>query len=727
MRRLHLLLLGILSFCTTLGVDFFRAAIAVALCGSLSFSSLTCNGYLTTVESMYTAKAATDFSLSGQEIAIPPIIREAPIDLQGALADDFVVARQTPYSSGRNEVLIVSPSTGTEQRFEISLPTVSSFRFYEASFAKVTIDDPSRVISGEGSLSPTQVQAMLESFTINFDSNNLASKVTLADGSQAEFSESEAVIRSADGQVIERVSLSSNALLESRDVAFVKDLGGAIAQASPGCEGSIRDQIYTSGRDAGSKSNVLRNAKSDEGKAFAWAMTFGKRALEDSLVATSRNQTLQEVACKPPVQCNQPQRYEGGSEIRTDLFQLPSCANSIASLEYEFYTIPDRLELYNEGQIVFSVGPAPGTGKKAIENLPRGAQYLGVKLIGNENEDTRWWYTISCSPNVSEEETTELRIENGPDTYVAGYSPCNSQKRSAPSHRRLLSQNYSNTVGQSMSINRVRPQGLIDTLTVDSVSRGNDLSEVNIPTYYDDFRITVEMPDDFTERDLFKDMQRGLDVAGRGAGCSDFRDLGSFSLWRRANGSNGYGSTSPVGDSICGADPEEVFSSSQTANIGDIYSIDIFGPDNGNVMVTDLYESEVASYFRYTTLYGGSAIRNLDFDRRGHHPNRGAREYGFEKNSDRSVTFYVRGVDQWYSDTASFGNDVYSGIFEGENEFVTAQQKFWLSFLRGIGARVEDLGGCVLIEADFNEHIEVGLPNCFESGGYPFLERTTIP
>jgi hypothetical protein len=82
----------------------------------------------------------------GEEIAVPPIIREAPIDLQNALPDDFVVSRQTPYSSGRNEVLIVSPSTGTEQRFEINLPGSSRFRLYRAAFSNVVIDDPSRVI-----------------------------------------------------------------------------------------------------------------------------------------------------------------------------------------------------------------------------------------------------------------------------------------------------------------------------------------------------------------------------------------------------------------------------------------------------------------------------------------------------------------------------------------------------------------------------------------------------
>ena len=57
--------------------------------------------------------------------------------------------------------------------------------------------------------------------------------------------------------------------------------------------------------------------------------------------------------------------------------------------------------------------------------------------------------------------------------------------------------------------------------------------------------------------------------------------------------------------------------------------------------------------------------------------------------SDGSVTFYVRGVDQWYSQIAAAGDSVdsiYNFVFESEHEFVSAQKKFWLSFLRGIGS-----------------------------------------
>ena len=343
-------------------------------------------------------------SRSPQEIAVPPIIREAPIDLQNALPDDFVVSRQTPYSSGRNEVLIVSPSTGTEQRFEINLPGASgSFRLYQASFDKVVIDDPARVVGDESLLSSDQVQTKLESFTINFDSNNLLASVILADGAKAEFLGSEAIIRSADGQVIETIALSS-ALPNLNPSALVKSRATNIAQASTDCETRVTNKTFASGQDAGKKSDALKNAQSDEGKMSAWVLTFGKRALEDSMVATRRNQTLQEVACKPPVRCDEPRSYNGSNETRTELFQLSGGTNQQITINYEFYDIPDRMEIYYEGNQIKSIPEGAGfTNGGSDENpippidIPDGVEFLGIKLIGNENPSTLWDYTISCS------------------------------------------------------------------------------------------------------------------------------------------------------------------------------------------------------------------------------------------------------------------------------------------------------------------------------------------
>lgn len=400
MRRLRLLLIGTLSFIITLGADYFGAAISVALCGSLSFCSLTSNGSLIALANMPTAQTAGNSRLTGQEIAIPPIIREAPIDLQGAIADDFVVSRQTPYSSGRNEVLIVSPSTGTEQRFEISLPTGDGFRLYEASFSKVNINDPSRVLLGEGTIAPAQIQSLLESFTVSFDSNNLISKVTLADGSRTEFSETEATIRSADGQIVEAVPLLDSKKIDSVQISSAKSWEGMVAQTTPLCESDVGNRTLAASRDAERKSNIIGYARSDVAKLFAWALTFNKRALEDSMVASRRNQTLQDVACRQPIRCNQPRSYNGTNVTQTDLFQLSGGSSQSITISYEFYEIPDRMEIYAQGDLIGAIPETGGSvsgGSSVSFSITDGTEFLGIKLVGNENPGTVWDYTVSCS------------------------------------------------------------------------------------------------------------------------------------------------------------------------------------------------------------------------------------------------------------------------------------------------------------------------------------------
>lgn len=349
---------------------------------------------------MSTTQTTDAARLTGQEIAIPPIIREAPIDLQGAIADDFIVSRQTPYSSGRNEVLIVSPSTGTEQRFEISLPTGGGFRLYKASFSKVNINDPSRVLLGKGTLSPAQIQSFLESFTVSFDRNNLISEVTLADGSRAEFSKTEAIIRSADGQIVETVLLSDIKKIDSVQLSSEKSWEGLISQTTPSCESAVSNQTVAASRDAERKSNIIGYARSDVAKLFAWALTFNKRALEDSMVASRRNQTLQDVACRQPIACDQPRSYNGKNVTQTDLFRLSGGSSQSITISYEFYDIPDRMEVYAQGNLI---GAIPETGGFVSDggsvSLPitDGTEFLGIKLVGNENPGTVWDYTISCS------------------------------------------------------------------------------------------------------------------------------------------------------------------------------------------------------------------------------------------------------------------------------------------------------------------------------------------
>ena len=343
----------------------------------------------------------------------PDCDRNLAPDIGDSLAGDFVVSKQTPFRTGRNEVLITSPSTGTEQRFEINLPNTGDFQLYKASFDKVKVSNPEKVLGVGASLSPQQVAAKLQNFEIEFE-QNAPKTVVLADGTRGEFSAGGVVIRSKDGRVIETVGASAmRGRRRSRLMAAVPVGSDAVvAQAGSGggsCQGSIRNELYKMSQKVHQKgADILKQkATSEEAKLIAWVTTFSRQALEDSLIADNRNQTLQEVACAKPVQCNEPQSYNGGWETRTDLFKLPGGKNTL-SLRYEFYQIPDSIELWREGKKITKIGPKSGSATVPIsDSALNGNGYVGVKVIGNPtNQGTLWNYTISCSG--SEEKIAEL-------------------------------------------------------------------------------------------------------------------------------------------------------------------------------------------------------------------------------------------------------------------------------------------------------------------------------
>ena len=275
------------------------------------------------------------------------------------------------------------------------MPGTGDFRLYEASFNNVVVPSPDEVLGDSNGLSATQIQTKLSSFKLEF-SNNEHSQVTLAGGTKATFSGSETVIRSTDGQVIETVPLSGAMVPSDRSMAS-RAKSVQVAQAGGSCQTGIRDRLYSMSQRVRNKSIDLNKATSAVAKLLAWVLTFCTSALEDSLVADTRNQTLQQVACQAPVQCNAPQSYNGGWETRTDLFELPGGNNGVM-LQYEFYEIKDRIELWRDGELLFSRGPTSGNDVVDI-NDPRlnGTGYVGVKVIGNPtNQSTLWNYTITC-------------------------------------------------------------------------------------------------------------------------------------------------------------------------------------------------------------------------------------------------------------------------------------------------------------------------------------------
>jgi hypothetical protein len=102
--------------------------------------------------------------------------------------------------------------------------------------------------------------------------------------------------------------------------------------------------------------------------------------------------------------------------------------------------------------------------------------------------------------------------------------------------------------------------------------------------------------------------------------------------------------------------------------VGDVYSIDIEGPDNGSVMLVE----RATDHFIFQTVTTAKD---------GTHPEYGSREFGFEHNSDGSITFYTRG--------ASRPSRMPGSVLIGR----PAQKKGWTSLVTGIGAELVKRGG----------------------------------
>lgn len=103
--------------------------------------------------------------------------------------------------------------------------------------------------------------------------------------------------------------------------------------------------------------------------------------------------------------------------------------------------------------------------------------------------------------------------------------------------------------------------------------------------------------------------------------------------------------------------------------LGDIYEIDIVGPDNGDVVLND----KTPSQFTFTTIHTG-------WSGHGEHPEYGNREFGFERNPDGSITFYTRGASR----PAGVPERVVGPLL---------QQATWTALIQGISNTIEARGG----------------------------------
>jgi hypothetical protein len=437
MRKWRLFFIAIISFIAILGENWIKKIIPISLCILLNSNSATCyinfndgrveaaisninvtdnsSKKILTINQDLPTKQEDDFQHKPpSQIAIPPIIRPAETNLylQNALPQDFRISSQIPYSSGKQEILLVSPSTGAEQLYTFNVPGSSSFQLFEVEYKKVSAIDFSSLTSTDSLIvNPEQIKSVLNRFKITFANNSL-SKITLSDGTTANFSAGQAVIKSPQGQTVETVQISQNEFIDNN--IFVSQKRGKINKniennptnkdakllaktSESACQAAVSSSLNGISDNLGQWGNKLTTSNSPITKSIGWAISFGSGAIKSNI--STKNPMLQEVNCRPPVQCEE-QRVSGGSEIRTDLFQVAKGANRKVNLKFEFFEIPDRIELYFDGKKIFGVGPQSGQGNQTFD-LPTNAEYVGVKLIGNDNVNTRWWYVISCSGSCS--------------------------------------------------------------------------------------------------------------------------------------------------------------------------------------------------------------------------------------------------------------------------------------------------------------------------------------
>jgi hypothetical protein len=105
---------------------------------------------------------------------------------------------------------------------------------------------------------------------------------------------------------------------------------------------------------------------------------------------------------------------------------------------------------------------------------------------------------------------------------------------------------------------------------------------------------------------------------------------------------------------------------------GDIYDIDILGPDNGDVVLKEVAPDHID-------------VATLNTERHGEHPEYGTRRFGFEKNDDGSTTFYTRGVSR---NAETMGDNGLAIRMGGK-----LQDYDWSRLVTGIGNHIDKLGG----------------------------------
>lgn len=114
--------------------------------------------------------------------------------------------------------------------------------------------------------------------------------------------------------------------------------------------------------------------------------------------------------------------------------------------------------------------------------------------------------------------------------------------------------------------------------------------------------------------------------------------------------------------------------------LGDIWDIDILGPDNGSIVLVSTSQNLVGTDSVSVDTSGWFDIQTIECEKYGTHPECGAREFGFE-TTDNGIKFYTRGVSRAFMHAHRTGSPI--------------QHQAWKSMLGGIADELTKRGASI--------------------------------
>ena len=422
--QVKLLIIILITFFSITSGTIFKKSLIISVCSLLFFNSISWCGNanqnhanatippnninpskIVAINNDYKLENTSQDNL--EEIAIPPLIRppEANLNFDSAIPKDFRISQQIPYSN-KLEIVMDSPSTGAKQVYTFNLPD-QSFQLHEIEYRNVSDLDFSQ-LSGTTSFFVDQVEiaSVLNNFKIQFN-NNQPDQVILANGVYGEFINNEVIIKSPNGTILDTVNINQSDNLNQPVIGNKYNFDQKIknndqikpsilAQSSTNtCQNKVIYNLSNIGQVLKESGNKLAVKNNNTVKNIGVAISLVAHTLANNVV--NRQSNLPQTICNSVIQCGQEQKVEGEQQITTYLFSVNPGSDRQINLDYEFFKIPDKIELLYDGNTIFQDGPKSGFTNKKF-NLPDNARYVGVRMIAEE-DNTKWWFKISCSGN----------------------------------------------------------------------------------------------------------------------------------------------------------------------------------------------------------------------------------------------------------------------------------------------------------------------------------------